>query len=171
MTTPFFQCIISGLLITSLFACGNNSNGEKEINPEYMRDISEFKMDTSALHDNESIEILCASDQLFPTDEVDYYVHVVAVSQETGDTVNIFTTAVMSASDDDRLTEFHSAESDVAKILQNMNNVKEGVNVKDLKSNKFTKVYSDPEFIALKTSHFPSIIGMVGGEWSTSDLK
>lgn len=151
-----------------MVSCGNHTVEKKEINPEYLRDISEFNMDTSALRENERIEILCASDQLFPTDKVDYYVHAVAVSLETGDTVNIFTTGVMSINENNRITEFHSAESDVAKIFQNMDKIEEGVNVKDLKSNKFTKVYSDPEFISLKTTHFPSIVGLLGGEWSTS---
>lgn len=167
MHNRFLPAAVVIVVLSGLLAC-TSSNEKKAINPAFMRNISEFRMDTSALHDGEQIEVLCASDQLFPSDKVDYYVHVVAVSRETGDTVNIFATAMMQLNGDNRMTEFHSAETEMAKIYQNLNNVKSGSNVKDLKSNQFSKVYSDPEFIALETRHFPSIVGLIGGEWSTT---
>ena len=161
MIKPHILTLFLGLFSILLYSCSNQKNDEKEINPDHLINISEFKVDTIALHDNEGIEVLCASDRVFPTDDINYFVQAVVVSLETGDTVNVLVAGTINITESNRLSRFVSSNNDIAKVLQNLNNIEDGTNVKDLEPPKFDKVYRNPEYISLKTSHFPSIIGMI----------
>lgn len=135
---------------------------EKDIDRSLLRPTSLFRLDTNALHENESVKVICASESLFPTDKVDYYIHAVAISMETGDTVNILATGILDASEKDPYGYFYTPHSEIAKVLQNLDRIDEGANTKELQPKKFKWVFSDPEFINIKTDHLPSIIGMIG---------
>ena len=135
---------------------------EKEIDRSLLLDISEFNIDSTALSDKEQIKLICASETLFPTDMVNYFIHAVAVSLETGDTVNILATGVIDVTKNHPYGEFLSPNSDLAKVLQNMDKIEDNQNIHDLEVSDFDKVYTDPKFINIETAHFPAIIGMVG---------
>lgn len=150
-------CILS----VFLYSCSSQETKE-EIDPAHLIDISEYNIDTTALHHNERIEVLCASDKVFPTDDFDYYVHALVVSLETGDTVNVLVTGVIDITESNRISAFISPDNTIAKVLQNLDEIKDGANVNDLEPSKFEKVHRDPEYISIKTSHFPSIIGVIG---------
>ncbi|MBK7440831.1 MAG: hypothetical protein IPI65_04665 [Bacteroidetes bacterium] len=52
-------------------------------------DIEKFHMDEQALKDKEPIKLIYSSQGPNYNKNMDYYVQIIAVSQETGDTVNI----------------------------------------------------------------------------------
>lgn len=126
-----------------------------------LKDISEFRIDNSALHDSELVEVLFASKSLFPTDEVDYYVQAVVVSSESGDTVNVLSVGIIEIADTNRNVVYVSPESEMGRVIQNTNTLN-GKKAKDLKSKTFSKVYTDTKYIPINTSNFPSIVGLLG---------
>lgn len=160
-----------------IFGCGNNEKendklssliNEKEINRDLLVSISDFKMDAKILNDGDEIEVLCASESLFPSDEVDFYVHAIVVSQISGDTINVLATSYLKVPDD-RMTQYHSPMTDAALVFQNLDNI-DGTNVKDLEPQKHKLVFVDPEYIQLDYTVYPSTIGMIG-EFEISDLE
>lgn len=54
-------------------------------------DISKFNIVDSALHDNEEIKLFYTSQGPGNNKDLEYYVHIIGISQKTGDTVNILT--------------------------------------------------------------------------------
>lgn len=149
-------------ILSIFFHSCSNLGTSGEVDPAHLIDVSQYNIDTTALHHKERIEVLCASDRVFPTDELDYYVHTLVVSLETGDTVNVLAVGSIDITENNRISTFISPNDPIAKILQNVNNIKTGTNAKDLEVSKFKKVHRDPEYISIETSHFPSIIGLIG---------
>lgn len=86
---------ISVILAFLSFNCGGS-------NYQYW-DVSMFHMDSAALSDTEAIKILYASGGPNENKNKDYYYHFVAVSQLTGDKVNvlsIFNSAILERDKD-----------------------------------------------------------------------
>src|ERR1700754_41896 len=52
---------------------------------------SKFKIDSTVLHDNDEIKLIYTSGSPDDNKDLKYYIHVIAVSQKSGDTVNILT--------------------------------------------------------------------------------
>jgi hypothetical protein len=74
---------VLAVLVLLLLSCGSNY--------KYW-DISRFKIDNHALEDNEEIKLIYTSRGPDFNEDKDYYIHVVVVSQRTGDTINVLTT-------------------------------------------------------------------------------
>jgi len=153
-TTLYF---LAGLLFL-LTSCGNTY--------DYW-DISKFKMDNTALADNEEIKLLYASGGPGNND-MDHYLHLIVVSQKTGDTVNILTTADngITAEDKDKVFHYFNQENDATKISQmDPEKLKDIKNVDDISKialKKIDKVVRDPKFDYLADNHYPTVIGMIG---------
>lgn len=155
---PLYKLLfIFSIIFFTFYSCSN----EKHRDDTHLVDISKFKIDTTVLHDGDSVKVLCASLKLFPTDTISYYVHTVVVSLKTGDTVNVLASGSINITEENRITEFYSFNNKFALAMQSMNDIKTGKNSIIPKEKKYKKVHSDPQYIALKTSHFPSVRGML----------
>jgi hypothetical protein len=60
-------------------------------NYEYW-DISEFKIAPNALEDGEKIKVIYTSQGPDNNDDLEYYYHLIVISKNSGDTINILTT-------------------------------------------------------------------------------
>lgn len=142
-----------------LTACGSNY--------EYW-DISKFHIDNSALEDNEEIKLLYTSRGPDYNQDLEYYIHLITVSQKTGDTVNILTTADngITIADKDKVFNFFSQDNVATKIIQmDMESIKDIKHVDDLdkmESKKIDKVARDPKFDYIANNDYPTIIGSIG---------
>ena len=117
-------------------------------------DISKFSIVDSALKDQEEIKLLYSSRGPDNNDDLKYYIQIVAVSQKTGDTVNILTTVNNGFSMDDKNKVFNyfDQNSIVSKTFQN-NSTK----LKEIK-----RVARDPTFDNIADNEFPTVIGTIG---------
>lgn len=148
-----------GLLMLILTACGSNY--------EYW-DISKFNIDNSALEDNEEIKLLYTSRGPDNNQDLEYYIHLIAVSQKTGDTVNILTTADNGITMDDKnkVFNFFNQDNVASKIIQmDMESIKDIKHVEDLdkmESKNINKVARDPKFDYVSDNDYSTIIGSIG---------
>lgn len=131
--------------------------------------VSDFRIDSTALHDEEEIEVLCASDFLFGSDKVDYYVHAIVVSMETGDTVNVLATGVLDAKENDRFRNYLSESNVFTRVMSNHGHIADRQNVNTLKTRKSEKVHSDEQYINLPYKNYPAVIGSICEIQHTTD--
>ena len=118
-------------------------------------DISRFKFDSSVLSDNDEIKLLYTSRGPDNNKELQYYVHVIAISQRTGDTVNILTTVPngFTMEDKDKIFNYFTQDNIVSKTLQpDLDN----------KVKKIDKVARDPNFDNIADNNYPTVIGIIG---------
>lgn len=124
-------------------------------------------MDEKALEDKEEIKLIYTSRGPGNNADLNYYIHLIAVSQKTGDTVNILTTADngFSPDDGDKVFNFFNKDNIASKLIQmNMDNVTD-LNIEEIKNSalkKIDKVARDTEFDNIADNHFPTIIGSIG---------
>lgn len=148
MRHKLFPIALLTFLVSILISCSGDAN---------IVELSEFKMGNSVLEDLEEIEILCASwgDASL---EDEYYNHVIVISSNTGDTVNVLVPGVMSQSEGRNLS-FVSFNSKTGKMFDPDGHGKLN----------FKHVYSDPQYIALDWHSYPTLIGMLVTVESTGD--
>ena len=150
---------ITGLLTIILTSCGNKYE---------FWDISKFQIDKNALEDNEEIKLLYTSRGPDDNRELEYYIHLIAISQKTGDTVNILTTAnnEITMSDKDKVFNYFNQDNVATKLLQmDLLNIKEIKHIDDIDqmdSKKIDKVARDPDFDNIANNNFPTVIGSIG---------
>jgi hypothetical protein len=132
-------------------------------------DISKFRMDNNALKDNEEIKLLYTSRGPDNNKKLEYYIHVIAVSQKTGDTVNILTTFDngFEQGDKDKVYNFFDQNNIASKITHmNTDDIVQLKNVDDIENKqikvKISKVARDPNFDYLADNDFPTVIGAIG---------
>ena len=142
-----------------LLSCGNGYE---------FWDISKFLIKKNALENNEEIKLLYTSrGPDFNTDK-DYYIHLIVVSQKTGDTVNILTTTNnnFTEADKDKVFNYFNQDSDISKISEmDPDKIKELKHVDDLKDfeyKKIDKVARDPKFDDLADNKHPTVFGSIG---------
>ncbi|MCF8428415.1 MAG: hypothetical protein K9I36_16900 [Bacteroidia bacterium] len=150
---------IFGLFTLLLLSC--------ETNYEYW-EVSKFKIDNTALEDSEEIKLLYTSRGPDYNRELKYYIHLIAISQKTGDTVNILTTADngITRDDKDKIFNFFNQENLASKLIQmDLNNLKDIKHVDDVNKvemKKINKVARDPKFDNIADNNYPTIIGSIG---------
>lgn len=131
-------------------------------------DISEFHMDPKALADNEEIKLLYSGRGPDDNKDVSYFIHVIVVSQKTGDTVNILTTVDngFSESAGDQVFNFISEDNDMARLIHaRLESVKYSSDIENLHKiqvHSITKIARDPDFDDIARNNYPSIIGWIG---------
>nr|WP_294904322.1 hypothetical protein [uncultured Lacibacter sp.] len=131
-------------------------------------DVSKFNMVDSALKDKEEIKLIYASQGPGTNSDKAYYYHVIAISQKTGDTVNILTLINngFSTDDGDKVFNFLDQHSLAAKlVVQDPEKLANVDNVKQLDKEeitKATKVARDPAFDFLADNKYPTVIGFIG---------
>ncbi|MDB5255838.1 MAG: hypothetical protein JWM14_533 [Chitinophagaceae bacterium] len=130
-------------------------------------ETSKFHMDSTALADNEEVKLLYLSRGPGDNAEREYYYQLIVISQKTGDTVNVLTTADngITAEDQDKIFNYFDIHNPVTKISQiNLDNLENlsATDITDLKLKKIDKVARDPEFDYLADNHYPTVIGSIG---------
>lgn len=149
-------------LVTALFALLILScNGKYEY-----WDISEFNLQETALKNREEIKLLYTSNAPDKNKDREYYIHLVAVSLETGDTINILTTVNNGIGEKDKNKAFifpdeNSLEGKI--ILSDTDNIEEFDFEKESKTEakKINKVARDPNFDAIAENKYPTVIGII----------
>lgn len=153
--------LFSILTLCSLFLTSCN-DGYKFWN------ISKFNIVDTALKDNEEIKILYSSRGPDNNKDLEYYLQIVAVSQRTGDTVNILTPVDngFSIDDKDKVFNFFNQNNIASKlILMDPEKLKDIDNVNEASKNvpkNITKVARDPEFDNIANNNYPTVIGSIG---------
>ncbi len=156
------------VLMLVLLSCGSNY--------KYW-DISEFKMDNHALEDNEEIKLIYTSRGPDFNEDKDYYIHVVVVSQRTGDTINVLTTGDngFKEGDGDKIFVFLN-ENNVMTRFMNLNAEERAAtkNINELankEEKRLEKVARDPNFDFIADNDFPTIIGSIGFDVDDLDIQ
>lgn len=117
-------------------------------------EISRFNIVRAALADNEPIKLLYSSRGPDNNENMEYFIHIVAVSQKTGDTVNILTVIENGFSIDDKDKVFNYFDED--------NVVTRTVQPGYEKIKYITKVARDPKFDNIADNKYPTVIGSIG---------
>ncbi|MFT3703228.1 MAG: hypothetical protein QM802_12700 [Agriterribacter sp.] len=130
-------------------------------------DIAKFRMNPHALEDNEKVKMLYSSRGPNDNKKLEYYIHMIVISQKTGDTVNILTTVNNSftEADKERVFTFLNASNPITKMMQSdpdKNNDLSELNNGKLKD--IRKVARDPKFDNIADNTFPTVIGVIGFE-------
>jgi hypothetical protein len=150
---------LSGLLMLLLTSCGTQY--------EYW-DISKFRIDNNALADNEEIKLIYTSRGPDFNRDLKYYIHLIAVSQKTGDTVNILTTAYneLKPADKGKTFNFFNQDNIAAKMIQmdpeGLKGIKHVDDINKIEMKKIDKVARVPEFDYIADNNYPTIIGVIG---------
>lgn len=131
-------------------------------------DISKFHMNKEALQDNEEIKLIYTSQGPDSNTDLQYYIHLIVVSQKTGDTVNILTTADngLTINDKDKIFNYFNQDNDLFKISQiapeNLTKIKHVDDLSKIEVKKINKVARDPKFDDIADNNFPTVIGVIG---------
>lgn len=131
-------------------------------------DISKFNIVDSALHDNEEIKLFYTSQGPGENKDLEYYVHIIAISQKTGDTVNILTPVNngFTIDDLDKVYNYFDQNNLMSQVvLANPENLVDANKVNEAKKNlhkKITKVARDPQFDVIADNNYPTVIGTIG---------
>lgn len=150
---------IAGICILLLISC---DKGYK------FWDISKFNIVDSALHDNEEIKLFYTSRGPGNNKDLEYYVHIIAISQKTGDTVNILTPMDngFTIDDLDKVYNYFDQNNLMSQlVLANPENLVDANKVSEAKRNfqtKITKVARDPKFDMIADNNYPTVIGTIG---------
>lgn len=150
---------IFGLLTLFIISCGSNYK---------FWEVSKFKIDNTALEDDEEIKLLYTSQGPDYNKELKYYIQLIVVSQKTGNTVNILTTADngITMEDKDKIFNFFNQDNIISKLIQmDSDNIKDFKNVDDINKaemKKIDKVARDPKFDYIADNNYPTIIGAIG---------
>lgn len=149
------------LILTAimLFSC---ENGYK------YWDISKFRIDNVALEDNEEIKLFYSSRGPDSNEDLEYYIHLIVISQKTGDTVNVLTTADngFTKEDKDKVFNYFNQDSFATKVSQigvdNLENIKDIEDINNIPAKDIKKVARDPKFDYLADNNYPTVIGSIG---------
>lgn len=150
------------VLFTSSCTFINNQNTYEFWN------ISKFNIDNNALIDSEEIKLLYSSRGPDYNKDLEYYFHLIAVSQKTGDTVNILTTVNNGFKTDEaeNVYNFFNQDNIITKMMQmNSDSSKKMNHIDDynnFKYKKISKVARDPNFDYIADNQYPTIIGCIG---------
>lgn len=140
-------------------------------NDEYW-DISKFQIDDTVLEDGEEIKLLYASNRPGNNKDLEYYIHLIAISQETGDTINILTVLDndISRNDKDKVFNFFNQDNLASQVtsgivqmdMENLKDINHIDDFKQMEPPKIKKVARDPAFDKIADNDFPTIIGSIG---------
>lgn len=131
-------------------------------------EISKFNIVDTALRDGEEIKLLYRSGAPGNNKALDYYIHIVAVSQKTGDTVNILTLANngFSAEDADKVYNYFDQDNLASRLTQTgidqLKDLKDIEQIEKIENKKISRVSRDPDFDDIADNNYPTVIGTIG---------
>jgi len=150
---PYYLLTFGVILLSS---CGNNY--------EY-RDISQFSIEDTALEDGEEIKLLYTSRGPDNNKDLDYYIHVIVISQKSGDTVNLLTMVDngFRIGDKYKTYNYFDQNNPVTKVMQVRPESLEDIEaMKNVRPKEIQKVARDPKFDYIADNDFPTVIGSIG---------
>lgn len=154
------QIFILTVCLLSLLSCFNQHR---------FWEISKFNLVDTALTNGEEIKLLYTSRAPDDNEDKEYYIHIIAVSQKTGDTVNILTTVNNGKFIEDGNRKFnYFDQNDIgSRLIQSgedkFNDVLKDINDKvDNKTKLVGKVVRDPKFDYIADNNYPTVIGVIG---------
>ena len=165
------------LLAFTLLVLSCNDKKNETITYYKFWDINKFHIVDSALKDEEQIKILYSSSQPENYKKFLYYIHLIVVSQKTGDTVNILTTTdnALTSKDGNKVYAYFDQNNVITKLQQininkltesdssELNNeIKNQNNNKEKVTEKISKVARDPKYDSLADNKYPTVIGSIG---------
>jgi len=148
-----------GLFTFLMTSCGNKYE---------FWEVSKFKIDNSVLEDNEEIKLLYTSRGPDNNKELKYYIHLIAVSQKSGDTINILSIADNGFTMDnkDNIFNFFNQDNVITKQIQvdleKRKDIKPIDDMNKVELKKIDKVARDPKFDNIADNNYPAIIGTIG---------
>jgi len=139
-------------------------------------DISEFNITKDALKDGEKLKLLYTSQGPGINEDKEHYYHYVAISKETGDSVNILTTQsiqldklkknsnnIIFVSLAGQAIDFvqginneHIKDEQLSEMLANIDSTESEINL------NIKKVVRDPDFDDFAKNDHPAIVGFLG---------
>jgi hypothetical protein len=130
-------------------------------------ELSKFRLDKNALKDGEEIKILYTSRGPDYNKDLKYYIHIVAVSQETGDTVNILTFSDngFKMEDGDKVFNYFDENNHITKIghsLEKIDSIEHVDDIEKIQNPKINKVARDPRYDDIADNNYPTVIGTIG---------
>lgn len=152
---------LASILLLTLSACSNT------VDYDYWL-LSRFNLQPTALEEGEQVKLLYTSRGPDYNRDFKYYIQLVAVSQKTGDTVNILTTSIndLNISSGDEVFNYFGPESDITLMSQmDDEQLKKGITLDDLKKlprRRIDRVARDPKYDDIADNHFPTVIGCIG---------
>ena len=129
-------------------------------------DISKFNIIPSALEDNEEVDILYLSGGPNSNKTLEYYIHLIVVSQKTGDTVNVLTTKnTFGISVDGKVFRYLNQANPITKLMQtDVEKVKNVDEINRIKLKDIRKVVRNPKFDYIAINSYPTVIGIISYE-------
>ncbi|MFZ6052526.1 hypothetical protein [Halocola ammonii] len=127
-------------------------------------DISQFEINENALADGEEIMVLYNSQGPDNNEDLGYYYHMIVVSQESGDTVNVLTTANTVFSEDykGKTLNFYDQNNIATKAMQNFGDFESVEDLENAEEVEIDKVARDPKFDQIADNDYPTVIGSIG---------
>ena len=122
-------------------------------------------MKPSALKDGEEIKLLYSSRGPDYNQDLNYFYHIVVVSQKTGDTVNLLTFAMNTGGNDDgnKVFNYFSLNNPTtASTLLIFEKESHLDTTGNITIGKISKVARDPQFDDIADNKYPTVIGMYG---------
>jgi len=145
-------------LIFSLNACQHES--------EYIS-IDNFKIDNSILDNKDQVNLIYSSETPSNTAPLTYFIHLVAVQDKTGDTINILTTFNRGGGNGEHKNEFtfYSFDSEEGKnYFEKMYNSNEESTHKMSELDEINRVVYDKRFDFIAKNNYPTIKGFIEKE-------
>lgn len=125
-------------------------------------------MEPNALQNEERVNIIYASGGPDANQDMNYFFHLVAVSLESGDTVNILTTEqnLLNETDDYKIYNYFNEDDISTKLAQmNLDSIEHITHIDQIERIQLKrpkKVVRDPEFNMIGDNNFPTVIGSIG---------
>lgn len=139
-------------------------------------DVSKFKIEENVLSNNEEVKIVYSSQSPDKNTDLDYYIHLIVVSQKSKDTINVLTTYNNRFKQNDKYETFTFKNKNdiITKLLQSDLKNFEKLDLNNINNNqikKISKVARDPDFDYIADNSFPSIIGFISKDGDTLNLN
>lgn len=148
------------VLVFTLSACGN------KVDYDYWL-LSRFNLQPTALAEGEAVKLLYTSQGPDYNRDFKYYIQLVAVSQKTGDTVNILTTSIndLKKNSGDIVFNYYGPDSDITLMSQiDVEQLKKGMQIDEIRKlprKRIDRVARDPKYDDIADNHFPTVIGCI----------
>ena len=139
-------------------------------------DISKFNIQENALSNNEDVKIIYSSQSPDKNTDLDYYIHLIVVSQKSKDTINILTTLNnrFKLNDKTKIYTYRNEDDAMTKLIQSDLRNLENLDLNNISNSQTKKIYKiarDPEFDYMADNSFPTVIGFISKEGDTLKLN
>ena len=127
--------------------------------------IEKFNIVPSALKSNEEIKVIYSSGA--PDFTREYYCHLIVVSEESGDTVNVLVIGDRGFKKEDGKKVFNYFDSDdistkVTQMYLDSIEIDHVDQVEQYDLKEFSEVARDPAFDYIADNNYPTVIGSIG---------